>query len=118
MGQIGFVTGYSSWAELKRVEPKRVAVSEGDSKEFLIYLDVQAGTLGEQFLTIIAEDDSGETTEQEVSVSIESARSAGITGAAITENLRDNWFIWVIVIINIILIIAIIAVARRIATAR
>lgn len=111
------VLGYSSWAELDSLDLKTVTLKAGESKDFRIYLNVKEDATGEQFFTINAAHDSG-TTEQEVSVMIESAAGAGITGAAITENLKQNWFIWVIVMINVILIIAIIAVARRIATTK
>jgi len=110
------LSGQSSWAELDRIDPSSMTLEGGDSEEFLIYLNVDEDTSGEQFFTIKADHDS-ETTEQEVSVVIEGEAGA-LTGAAIGEHIRQNWFIWIIIIINIILIIAIILVARRIVTAR
>jgi len=111
------VTGYSSWAELDSVDPKTITLESGESEDFNIYLNVDSDATGEQFFTIKASYD-GKTTEQEVSVMFEEGKTSGITGAAIAESLKANWFIWVIVIINVILIIAIIIVARRIATSR
>ena len=110
------VTGYNSWAGLDKIDSQTITLEAGESKDFKIYLNVDDDATGEQFFTIKASYD-GETTEQEVSVMFEE-KTSGITGAAISENLKKNWFIWVIVIINVVLIIAIIAVARRIATAR
>lgn len=113
------VTGYSSWASLNKIEPQTITLKAGESKDFDISLNINEDIEGEQFFTIKA-GYNGQTTEQEVSVTLEAAQGAvsGITGAAITENIKKNWFIWVIVVINIILIVAIIAVARRIVTSR
>ncbi|MFH1585133.1 MAG: putative S-layer protein, partial [archaeon] len=100
---------YSSWAELDRVEPKTATLDAGSSREFFIYLDVDEDAVGEQLFTINADFD-GETTSREISVVIEESEGGtggAVTGSTVSENLRDNWFIWVIVIINIILIIAI-----------
>lgn len=107
-------TGYSSWADFDRTEPTTLTLKSGESKSFFMYFNVDEDSEGEQFFTIKANYD-GDSTEQEVSVMIESSGTTGaVTGSAISEHLRENWFIWVIVIINIILIIAIILVARRI----
>ena len=111
------VTGHSSWAELENIDPETITLDAGKSKNFFIYLNIDEDAEGEQFFTIEASYD-GETTEQEVSIVLEEAKAAGITGATISEHLSKNWFIWVIVAINIILIIAIILVARRIVTTR
>ncbi len=112
-----FVSGYGSWASLNEIDPQTVTLDPDDSKDFYIYFNVNKNVAGEQFFTIKANYDE-QTTEQDVAVVIEKAPSftfRGITGEAIAENLRENWFIWVIVIVNIILIIAIIVVAKRIA---
>ncbi len=112
------VTGYSSWSGLEELTPSTITLEPGKSGEFLITLNVNEDVEGEQFFTIKADHDSG-ITEQEISVIIEGKeKKTAITGSAIGESLRENWFIWVIVIINIVLIITIILVARRIATAR
>lgn len=111
-------TGYSSWATFDKIDPSTISLKAGESKDFDISLNINGDVEGEQFLTITASYD-GKTTEQKVSVLAEAKQGvSGITGAAITENIKKNWFIWVIVVINIILIVAIIAVARRIVKSR
>ncbi len=111
------VSDYNSWADFKRIEPRTITLAEGDSKDFYIYLNIDEDAIDEQFFTITADYDD-EKTEQEVSVVVEGGKQAGITGAAVSGNLRENWFIWVIVVINVILIIAIILVARRIVSTK
>jgi len=115
-------TDYTSWATLDKIEPKTITLEAGKSKDFSIYFNVNEDAADEQLFKIKASY-GGETTEQEVSVIVEGKKAAsggvsGITGATITEHLRENWFIWVIVVINIVLIIAIIVVARRIVASR
>ena len=111
------VTGYSAWANLNRIEPISLTLNAGESKDFNVYLDVKEDATGEQFFTITSAFDAT-TKEQQVSVVIQGKQPFSLTGSAIAEHFRTNWFIWVIVLINIILIIAIIAVARRIASSR
>ncbi len=110
--------GYNSWAVLNSIDPSTITLKTGESKDFTVSLNINRDVVEEQFLTIKASY-NGKTTEQEVSVAVEAAQGiSGITGAAIAENIKKNWFIWTIVVINIILIIAIIAVARRIVKSR
>jgi hypothetical protein len=111
------VLDYDSWATLEGINPTALTIEAGQSKDFSINLDVDEETTGEQSLTIRA-DFGEEYEQQEVSVAIEDSTTAPVTGSAIAENLRENWFIWVIVIINVVLIIAIILVARKIVTAK
>lgn len=112
---------YDSWATLDRIDTRSVTLDAGKSKDFSLYFTIKDNAKGEQFFTIKAVVSGTETTEQEVSVMVEQKETeviSGITGATITEHLRENWFIWVIVVINIVLIIAIILVARRIVAAK
>lgn len=113
------LTGYNSWATLDKIEPTPITLKPGESKDFKVYLNVNEDATGEQTFKISA-GFKGETTEREISVELAEGEvtGAGITGSVIAENLRKNWFIWVIVVINIILIIAIILVARKIAGSR
>ena len=111
---------YDSWATLDRIDTRSVTLDAGKSKDFSLYFTIKDNVKGEQFFTIKAVSGT-ETKEQEVSVVVEAKANeaiSGITGNAITEHLRENWFIWVIVVINIVLIIAIILVARRIVAAK
>ncbi len=114
-----YATAYNSWATLERIEPSTVTLDAGESKEFFIYLNVNDDIVGEQSLTIKADYGTG-VVDQDVSVAIEedTGTNGGITGQAIIDHLRANWFIWVIVIINVVLILAIIVVARRIVTSK
>ncbi|OGJ19961.1 hypothetical protein A3K73_03305 [Candidatus Pacearchaeota archaeon RBG_13_36_9] len=113
------VLDYSSWASLDKIEPRLITLDAGSSQDFLVYLNVGKDTAGEQFFKIRTDFGTGESEEQEVSVAIEkSAATSPVTGSVITDNLRENWFIWLIVVINLVLIIAIILVARRIITAK
>jgi len=113
------VLDYSSWASLDSIDPRIVSLEAGGSQDFLIYLNVSEDAEGEQFFKIRTDFGTGESEEQEVSVVIEKSTTATpVTGSVISDNLRENWFIWLIVVINIVLIIAIILVARRIITAK
>ena len=114
------VLDYNSWASLDKIEPRLINLAAGSSQDFLVYLNVSEDTEGEQFFKIRTDFGEGQSEEQEVSVAIEkgTATTTPITGSAIENSLRENWFIWVIVIINIVLIIAIILVARRIITSK
>jgi hypothetical protein len=113
-----YVSGQDSWATLDKIDPSVVTLNAGESKDFLIYLNVKDDTAGEQLLNIKADYGTG-VKQQDVTVSVQSSgANAGITGQTIADSLRTNWFIWVIVIINVILIIAIIVVARRIVTSK
>jgi len=109
------VEGYDSWAELDDIEPRTITLEAGEQEDFEVTFMVKEDTEGENFFTIVAEFEDQEE-EQEVSVVVEAV--SDVTGEAIAEHLRKNWFIWVIVVINVILIIAIIIVARRIVAAR
>jgi P pilus assembly chaperone PapD len=112
------VIDYNSWATLEGINPTALTIESGQSKDFSVNLKVNEDTTGEQSLTIIA-DFGEQSEEQEVSIAIEEqGATTPVTGSAITDSIRENWFIWVIVIINVVLIIAIILVARRIVTAK
>ena len=111
------VSGITSWATLNEISPSTLTLEAGKSADFTIYLNVDDDVEGEQSLSIKATHDT-KTTEQDVIVEIQGKTSGFLTGSAIGEHLRNNWFIWVIVLINVILIIAIIVVARRIVAAR
>ena len=110
------VSGYDSWASLDKIDSRIITLDAGKSQDFNVYFNVNDDASGEKTFTIIA--DFGDTSEeQDVSVFVEK-QGVSLTGAAIAEHLRNNWFIWVIVVINVILIIAIIVVARRIVSSR
>ncbi len=112
------VTGYSSWATLENVNPSTITLNAGESEDFDVSLNINEDVEEKQFFTITASY-NGKSTEQKVSVITEANPAvSGITGAVISDNIKKNWFIWMIVVINIILITAIIVVARRIVKSR
>ncbi len=108
------VSGYSDWANLSSVIPQSLTIAPGDSKETVITLvPIESGN---QEFTIQAVY-NGVATDQKVRVSVEAeevGRFGRITGSAIVDNIKNNWFIWVIAALNIILVIVIIVVAVRI----
>ena len=105
------ISGNSIWSSLKAIDPQTLVLNAGESKTADILLNIDADAEGEKEFTITATY-GDKTTEQKVLLSI-AGTSAGITGSAIGESIKQNWFIWVVVLINIILIIAIIIVAAR-----
>tara|TARA_Y100000034_G_scaffold136687_1_gene214939 strand:+ start:289 stop:1860 length:1572 start_codon:yes stop_codon:yes gene_type:complete len=99
------VFGNSAWSSLSSIDPQSVTLAAGESKDFSIVLNIDKEAEGNKELTIKASE-----TEQKVGLTI--AKSA-VGADKITEHLKTNWFIYVIVIVNLILIIAIISVVKR-----
>jgi len=113
------IQDFESWAEESKIAPRTITLDSEQTQEVSISLDVNKDAEeGWQTFTVAVLSDDGVVAEKEIEIYVGASESSGITGSVIADNLRKNWFIWVIVIINIILIIAIILVARRIATAR
>ena len=113
------IEDFESWAEEEKIVPRSITLDPEQTQEVLISLNVDKDVeAGWQTFKIVVLSDDGVVGEKEIELYVEKSSSAGITVSVIGDNLRENWFIWVIVIINVILIIAIILVARRIATAR
>jgi uncharacterized membrane protein len=106
------VYGNSAWSSLGNIDPSSIIIPAGESKDVDIILNIDEGIEGEKEFTIKAAHD-GETTEQKVALSVNEGASSGITGAAISDHIKTNGFIYAIVLINLILIIAIILVIRR-----
>lgn len=111
------IDGYQSWASEKQVSPKTFILDPQETQDVQIALNVNEDASGVQTFTVNIMSDNKVIAQKDIEVLVESP-SAGITGSAIAEHFRQNWFIWVIVIINVILIVAIILVARRIVRAR
>ena len=105
------VYGNSAWSSLENIDPATIIVPAGESKDVSIILNIDNDVQGDKEFTIKATYD-GETTEQKVALSV-TAKTSGITGAAISDHIKTNGFIYAIVLINLILIIAIILVIRR-----
>jgi uncharacterized membrane protein len=106
------VSGNTAWSSLSQIDPESVIISAGESKEVEITLVLDTAAEGDKEFTIKATKD-GKTTEQKVALSITKKSTSGITGSAITDHIKANGFIYIIVLINLILIIAIILVIRR-----
>jgi len=107
--------GNEAFSTLQNINPSTLTLDAGQSKDALITLKLNNDASGEYTFNIKASFDTKEVS-QPVSLSV-TGKAAGITGSAIIESIKGNWFIWVIVLINIILIIAIIVVAVRISKA-
>lgn len=103
------VLGVSSWADVADIDPSQVTIGAGDEETVTIYLDIDSDAdAGDEEFTIKASG-AGEVTEQKVLLTLEEGWAAGI----ITNNLRNNWFIYLVILVNVILVIAIIIVIAR-----
>lgn len=108
------VDGYEFFSTLESVEPATLTLEAGKTGDVLITLNLNKDASGDYEFNIKALFDAEEVS-QPVSFTVEPGFS--ITGSAVGESFRENWFIWVIVAINIILIIAIIIVAAKMSRA-
>jgi len=110
------VFGNSAWSNLVSIAPTVLTLNPEESRIVDIVLTIDADVEeGEKELTIKAT--SGDASnEQKVSVQVMSSKEPEFD--EVSEHLKNNWFIYVIIIINIILIIAIIAVIRRMLSPR
>lgn len=108
------VSGYDSFATLeKEISPSLISLDAGKSQDILIYLKANSAASGDYSFTIKAVSGT-KIKEQTVSLSV-TPKSSAFGNLNIFGNLRENWFIWVVVLINVVLIILIIVVAVRIA---
>lgn len=105
--------GFESWAAEKEISPRTLTLDAGETQDVLITLSVNDDVSGTQTFNIKASSDN-KITEKSIQVPIQASSSGfGITGSVILENIRSNWFIWIIVAVNVILIVAIIIVASK-----
>jgi len=103
------VSGVSDWAEVADIDPEQVTVEAGESETVSIYLDIDNDAeAGDEEFTITAEV-AGTEVEQKVLLTLEEGWAAGI----ITDNIKENWFIYLIILVNIILVVAIIIVVAK-----
>jgi len=107
---------YQDFSTLTSINPSSLTLDAGQTQDVLIILKLSDDVSGDYTFNIKASFDNTQAT-QPVSLSVPKSSTGGITGSAILDSIKSNWFIWVIVLINIILIIAIIAVAIRISKA-
>jgi hypothetical protein len=104
------VAGNTEWSTLAEIDPKTITLNAGESKQAVIYLNINDdATLGDKEF-LIRTSSSGVVSEQKVSLSLEK----GFSSSAIINHIKANWLIYVIVLVNLILIIAIIIVVASI----
>jgi len=101
------ISGNTAWSSLSDINPQSITLGAGESEDVSIILNVNDDAEGDKELTVRATY-NGQTTEQEIALSI----TEGVPKDIVTAHLKENWFIYLIVIVNIILIIAIIAVVK------
>ncbi len=111
------VLGNSEWSTLASIEPQIFSLKPGDSKEVNIVLSVNNEAQGEREFTIKTSYD-GQEKEQKVALTVSSAPTNNPQLIPLIENIKSNWFIYLIIIVNIILIIAIILVIRSMVSPR
>jgi len=109
------VYGNSAWSSLVSIDPQSITIAQGQSGDVNIVLNVDKEATGDKQFTIRAVS-GNQTVEQNVVLSISQPESE--TGSAFIENIKANWFIYVIVLVNVVLIIAIILVIRRMLSPR
>ena len=108
------INDYDLWASLESVDPESVSLAPGESKKVMITLKPNKDVEGDrEFLVQILYN--GNINEQRINVPVEPSQGFSLTGSAIGENLKENWFIWLIGALNVILVILIILVAVRVA---
>jgi len=108
------ISGLSGWAKVSAIDPETFTLAPGDTKDVTVYLDVDKDTkAGEKEFTLKTTYGS-ESTEQKVLVDVEE----GFAGFALVDNVKNNWFIYLIILINVILIVAIILAVKGMAAKR
>ena len=111
------VFGNSEWSSLNSLDPQTFTLTPGESKDVNIVLNVKPDAQGEKEFTIKASYD-GQESEQKVALSVISSATQQVPLTPFIENIRANWFIYLIILVNIILIIAIILVIRSMISPR
>lgn len=110
------VYGNSGWSSLVSIDPQSLTLNQGQSGDVNVVLNLDKEATGDKQFTIRAVS-GNQTVEQNVVLSITPEQST-VSSSAFVENIKANWFIYVIVLVNIILIIAIILVIRRMLSPR
>jgi len=106
------VEGNTGWSNLISVSPNVVTLAAGESKVVNIVLKINDDATGDNEFTINA-NNNGQITSQKVVLSISSSSGQPTNLGPFAQNIKDNWFIYLIILVNLILIIAIILVVRR-----
>jgi len=109
------VVGNEEWSDIVSIDPQVVSLAPGESKEVVIVLGVNPDAQGDKELTVKTSF-NGQTTEQKVALPVLLKPGQELT--PFVENIRGNWFIYLIIVVNVILIIAIILVIRSMVSPR
>lgn len=107
------VQGNSAWSSLSSIEPSVVTLNPGETKDLEIILNLDDDAEGEKEFSIKASYEN-KTTEQRVAFAI--TPTSSVDTEVISNHLKQNWFIYVIILVNVLLLIAIILVVRKILT--
>ena len=106
--------GNSAWSSLVSVQPETISLKAGESKQVSIVLNVDKEATGDKEFTIKATSGSS-SVEQRVALTVSQSQ---VQLTAISDHLKKNWFIYLIVLVNVVLIIAIILVIKRMVSPR
>jgi len=100
--------GFSSWANLKEVNPETFILTPGASKDVYLTFGLKDSSAGDQNFNLIVTGNGYVLATKPVLVSVEEGSAFG--------NFFSNfdWKIWGIIILNLILLIVIIIVARNV----
>ena len=109
------VSGLDDWATLASIDDQVFTVAAGETKEVNIILNLDSDSEGDKEFTIKTTYGESGITEKKVPLSI-SASNAQLV--PFVDNVKSNWFIYVIILVNVILIIAIISVIRSMVSPR
>ncbi len=109
------VSGNSAWSSLISVDPQTVTIAPGESKEVSLVFSVNEDAEGTKRFTIKTSSNGVQVGEKIVTLPV-SASQQQLT--PFVENVRSNWFIYLIILVNVILIIAIILVIRSMVSPR
>lgn len=108
------VFGNSAWSSLVSIQPESLSLKAGESKQVSIVLNVDKEAEGDKEFTIKTSSGSS-STEQRVALTV---TKSSLPLSSVSEHLKKNWFIYVIILVNLVLIIAIIFVIRRMVSPR
>ena len=109
------VSGLDDWATLASIDDQVFTIAAGEVKDINIILNLDSDAEGDKEFTIKTTYGESGITEKKVPLSI-SASNAQLV--PFVDNVKSNWFIYVIILVNVILIIAIISVIRSMVSPR
>jgi hypothetical protein len=104
----------SAWSTLDSIQPRVLTIPAGSTKEASIVLTIDPEAEGNKEFNIRTTYgvNSDKTAQQAVGLTITKETTSSDFGPVV-QNLKDNWFIYLIILVNVVLILAIILVIRR-----